>query len=149
MIIVQPNNSNYHIIQLMNCKYWARCVTILLFCCSGIHSCSAHWLTHNGEKRPENQILRVWFATRILWECINPWYCLCIFSSECSRKDSLVRVDWFDIFVVNMEKSENGINCRCRFLVVCGALACTCYVAAGNYRQWQERPLVTSLKVYL
>ena len=48
-----------------------------------------------------------------------------------------------------MEKSENGINCRCRFLVVCGALACTCYVAAGNYRQWQERPLVTSLKVYL
>ena len=36
-----------------------------------------------------------------------------------------------------------------RFVLVCGALSCTIYVAVRDYEQWQNRPVVTSLKVLL
>ena len=46
--------------------------------------------------------------------------------------------------IINIE-----VNFISRFLLVCGALSCTIYVAIRDYEQWQDNPVVTTLKVYV
>ena len=37
--------------------------------------------------------------------------------------------------------------CYIRFALVLAALCCTIYVVICDYQQWQDKPVVTSLKV--
>ena len=46
--------------------------------------------------------------------------------------------------IINIE-----VNFISRFLLVCGALSCTIYVAIRDYEQWQDNPVVTTLKVLI
>ena len=51
------------------------------------------------------------------------------------------------VWCVQSSHTWHTMKCWVRFALVLAALCCTVYVVSCDYRQWQDKPVTTSLKV--